>query len=217
MRPTRLLVSVVALFALLVGAAPTRGAAATPARAAPGAAVPTKLVSVKDSPGYVPLHDPEAFTEKLGRRPNAPLVSMPFTGGKKTLDEVAIAVLGALHAGSADSLMKLSISENEFRYILWPEFPQSRPATDIAWSEAWVVLYGRLNGGSVASARDFTGHVYRFIKLERTARTVEYKNFRLHDGITIVAKDDEGKIQRFTFIRSIAERKGRFKIYTMKD
>ena len=44
-----------------------------------------------------------------------------------------------------------------------------------------------------------------------------YKNFKLHNGITIVAKDDEGKTHRFPFIRSIAERKGRFKIYSMAD
>ena len=205
-----------AVFALLlVGFAPT--GRATTATAPARASAPKQLISVRDSPGYVPLHDADSLAEKIGRRTNAPLVSMPFTGGKKGLDEVAIAVLGALHAGSADSLMKLSVSENEFRYILWPEFPQSRPATGIVWSEAWVVLYGRLNGGSVASARDFSGHVYQFIKLERTAKTVEYKNFRLHNGITMVAKDDEGAIRRFTFIRSIAERKGRFKIYTMKD
>lgn len=181
-------------------------------------AAPTaKLVSVKDSPGYVPLQDPDSLAEKLGRRPNAKLVSMPFQGGTRTMNELALGVLRALHHGAADSLLALCVSEDEFRVILWPEFPQSRPATGVRWEDAWPVLAGRLNGGSVAAARDYADHVYTLIRIERTAPTVVYKNFKLHNGITIVAKDDEGQLQRFTFIRSIAERKGRFKIYSMKD
>lgn len=176
-----------------------------------------KLVSVKDSPGYVPPNDPDSLSEKLGRRPNAKLVSMPFKGGARSVDEIAKAALRALHKGSADSLMALGVTEEEFRVILWPEFPTSRPATGLTWQDGWMTLSGRLNGGSIAAARDYTGHYYELLRIERTAPTVAYKNFKLHNGITIVAKDDEGQVQRFTFIRSIAERKGRFKIYSMKD
>lgn len=194
--------------ALLVGLALGGHAAAAPAG---------KLVSVKDSPGYVPLQDPDSLAEKLGRRPDAKLVKMPFEGGTRTLPELANRVLRALHHGSADSLIALCVSQEEFRVILWPEFPQSRPATGVRWDDAWPVLWGRLNGGSVAAARDYADHVYTLVRIERTAPTVSYRNFKLHNGITIVAHDDMGQEQRFTFIRSVAERKGRFKIYSMKD
>jgi len=30
-------------------------------------------------------------------------------------------------------------------------------------------------------------------------------------------KDDEGQVKRLSWIRSVAERKGRFKIYSMSD
>jgi hypothetical protein len=176
-----------------------------------------KLVSVKDSPGYVPLQDPDSLAEKLGRRPSAKLVSMPFQGGTRTLNELALGVLRALHHGAADSLLAMCVEQEEFRVILWPEFPQSRPATGLRWDDAWMALSGRLNGGAVAAARDYTGHHYTLVRIERTAPTMSYKNFKLHNGITIVAKDDEGQIQRFTFVRSVAERKGRFKIYSLKD
>ena len=176
-----------------------------------------KPASVKDSPGYVPLVDPDSLAERLGRRPNARLVSLPFTGGATSLDGLGAAVCRALHAAKAESLLALCVTEQEFDVILWPEFPQSRPATGIRAEDAWAVLYGRLNGGSVAASRDLSGHVYTFLKIERTADTKVYRNFKLHNGITIVAKDDTGAIQRFTFIRSIAERKGRFKLYSMRD
>jgi hypothetical protein len=194
---------------------------AVPALAGPPAKPSTPPVvrtpSVKDSPGYVPLNDPDSLAEKLGRRPTAKLVSLPFTGGARSLDALGAAVCKALHSAKAESLLALCVTEQEFNVILWPEFPQSRPATGLSAPDAWTVLYGRLNGGSVAASRDLSGHVYTFLRIERTADTKVYKNFKLHNGITIVAKDDTGAIQRFTFIRSVAERKGRFKLYSMRD
>jgi len=53
--------------------------------------------------------------------------------------------------------------------------------------------------------------------VERTGTATEYRNFKLHPGFVIVARDDEGHEQRFDWIRSVAERKGRFKIYSMRD
>ncbi len=195
---------------------------AVPALAGPPASPstpppPAKVRSVKDSPGYVPLVDPDSLAERLGRRPSAKLVGLPFTGGARSLDALGAAVCKAIHTAKAESLLALCITEQEFNVILWPEFPQSRPATGLRAEDAWAVLYGRLNGGSVAASRDLSGHVYTFVRIERTAETKVYKNFKLHNGITIVAKDDTGAIQRFTFIRSVAERKGRFKLYSMRD
>ena len=46
-------------------------------------------------------------------------------------EENGRAVCGALHGNSPDSLMRLIVNEEEFRIILWPEFPQSRPATGL--------------------------------------------------------------------------------------
>ena len=203
---------IAALVALCLAGA----ALATPATqpASPPAA---HLVSVKDSPGYVPPADPDSKAEKLGRRPDAPLVSMPFTGGARSLDALARAVCGAFHAESVDSMLALCVDSREFREILWPEFPQSRPATGLRWDDAWQILWGRLNGGSVASVRENGGHFYALVRVERTAATVQYKNFKLHNGITLVLKDDEGQLKRLSWIRSVAERKGRFKIYSMTD
>jgi hypothetical protein len=197
------------LAALLLCAAlvPRATAAAQPASPAP---------SVKDSPGYRPPSDPDSAAERLGRRTDAPYVRMPFTGGSKSLKALGEAVLGAFHAESADSMLRLTVTADEFRDILWPEFPQSRPATGLRWDDAWPVLHGRLNGGSIASIREFGGHHYTLLRVETTA-VVPYKNFKLHNGITIVARDDEGREVRYAAVRSVAERRGRFKLYSMFD
>ena len=208
-RPALCLVTIALLLALapLPAESDTTRASATPSG---------HLTSVRDSPGYIPLHDPDSLAEALGRRPNAPRVQMEFHGGSRGLDELGRAACHALHTGAPDSMLALCVKSDEFRAILWPEFPQSRPATGLRWDDAWVILWARLNGGSVSAVRDFAGHYREFIKLEYAA-IAPYKNFLLYNGITVTAKNDEGQIEKFTFIRSIAERKGRFKIYSMRD
>jgi hypothetical protein len=44
-----------------------------------------------------------------------------------------------------------------------------------------------------------------------------YRNFKLHSGLTLVAKDDQGGVQRWRWLRAVAERKGSFKIYSTDD
>jgi len=40
---------------------------------------------------------------------------------------------------------------------------------------------------------------------------------RLHEGVTFLARDDQGSLHAFSFIRAVAERKGRFRIHSMRD
>ena len=208
--PAKLAIALLVFATVATAAAPGTQPVSPPA---PGTPHPP---SVHDSPGYVPLADPDSAAERLGRMPNAPLVDLPFTGGARSLEALARAMCGAYHTSSVDSMLNLCVTQDEFRVILWPEFPQSRPATGVRWDDAWVILFGRLNGGSVSSVRDMGGHVYSLVSASK-GTTVPYRNFKLHNNVTFVVRDDEGHVRTIDWIRSIAERKGRFKVYSMRD
>jgi len=180
------------------------------------AQAPRPPVSIKDSPGWTPANDADSLDEALGRRRNAKPVRMEFHGGARSLDELGRSVCAALHSGQPDSLMALSLRSDEFRLILWPEFPQSRPATGLHWDDAWPILWGHLIGGSVSAVREAEGHDYMLVGVRKTS-TREYRNFRLHEGITVLAHDEQGTLHTFSFIRAVAERKGRLRIYSMRD
>jgi hypothetical protein len=205
------------LAAALLGTALLAVGAARPAPP-PGAAraASPRVSSLAHEPGYEPLVDPESMSVVIGRRTSAPLVAMPFTGGARSLDELGRVICGALHAGSRDSLLRACVTDGEFRTILWPEFPQSRPATGVQWDDAWKILYARLHAGCSQAVRDNGGHWYAFQRFESDSVT-QYRNFRLHSGLVLVAKDDEGGVQRWRWLRSVAERKGSFKIYSTDD
>lgn len=199
--------------AMLVAVLATSRAGSTTAPAAP----PERHGSVTLEPGYVPPNDPESSSVRIGRRVNAPYVKMPFTGGARSLEELGRKVCHALDYETADSLFTLTVGQDEFRYILWPEFPMSRPATGITWQDGWLFLYGRLHQGSAIAIREHGGHAYQFVRFDRYDSTVAYKNFKLHNGLILVAKDEGGKTEEFHWLRSVAERKGHFKIYSMSD
>ena len=182
---------------------------------------PRHVVSVRDAPGYYPAADPESLSEVIGRRTNAPAVTMRFVGGTRSLDDLGRAVSRALHHSDGDSLLELCITEQEFRGILWRELPQSRPAVGLTWLDAWKILFARLHAGRAHAIRDHGGHFSQFVRFE-TAPTVakaimQYRNFRLHQGLVLVARNELGQLERWTWLRAVAERKGRFKIYSTDD
>lgn len=214
MRATRSLAPAAWVGLVLLASSPAHAAGASAGTTVPQA--PSHAVSVQDSPGWTPARDPDSLDEVLGRRRHAKTVRMEFHGGPRSFDELGRAVCAALQSGRPDSLLALSLRSDEFRVILWPEFPASRPATGLRWDDAWQILWGHLNGGSVSAVREAEGHDYTLVEVHK-ARTREYRNFRLHEGITVTARDNQGTLRSFSFIRAIAERKGRFRIYSMRD
>lgn len=173
--------------------------------------------SVMQEPGYYPPVDPESSSVRIGRRLNAPYVKKDFIGGARSLEELGRRVCHALDYNLSDSLLVLCVHEDEFRDIMWREFPQSRPATGVKWQDGWMFLWGRLHGGSVSAMKEYGGHRYQFVRFDRYDSTAHFRNFKLHNGLVLIAKGEDGQMQRFTWLRSAVERKGSFKIYSMKD
>lgn len=172
---------------------------------------------LRNAPGYVPLVDPESSSVAIGRRPNAPLVSMRFSDGAKSLDDLGRQICWAVHHTSADSLRRLCITRAEFAEIMWREFPQSRPVTGLQADDAWIYLDARLRGGVTRLLDEFAGQHLTYLRWERADTTAVYKNFRLHNGLRLIVRDEQGKERSIDAVRAAAERKGVFKIQSMKD
>ncbi len=75
----------------------------------------------------------------------------------------------------------------------------------------------RLYGGTRSAVQDHGGHYFQFLRFDRADSTTSYKNFKLHNGLILVARNDQGEIEKFEWLRSVAERKGVFKIYSVRD
>jgi hypothetical protein len=203
---------------MLTFAVAAAGAAkpATKPAALSDSAIHGRVYSVKDMPGYVPLVDPESSSVRIGRRVNAPLVSMPFQGGAKSLKDLGQTILRQLGTRQRDSILTLCVTDKEFRDILWPEFPQSRPVTGLHYDDAWKILYARMHAGVVHANRDYGGDKYQFVSI--TADSVmKYKNFTMYSKIKLNSVGPDGGLVSMTWLRGVVERKGRVKIYSTED
>lgn len=209
-RPRRLAGLAILAFLTLAGGATARGGAA------PDTATRHRVPSLRDSPGWYPIVDPESTSALLGRRPNAPLVRRPFRGGARSLDELGRAICRNLHHTNGDSLLALCVSGDEFRDILWREFPQSRPITGLTWEDGWMSLEQRLRSGIAGALSRHAGEHWQLVRFEADS-VARFKNFRLHLGIRLYATDDQGHTVPMRWVRGVAERGGRFKIYSTDD
>lgn len=172
--------------------------------------------SIQDSPGWYPIVDPESMSVLIGRRTNAPVVDKPFRGGARSLGDLGRTICRLLRKSDRDSLKLLCIREDEFRDILWREFPQSRPATGLTWEDGWMSLSQRLDSGCHGAIGEYGGKSFEFVRFEVDS-VGRYKNFKLHMRLRLVVRDDQGRAVTMRWVRAVAERKGRYKIYSTDD
>jgi hypothetical protein len=172
--------------------------------------------SVKDSPGYTPPVDPEASSEFLGRRVNAPRVSKPFTGGVKGLNQFGRTVTRLIQYQRRDSLERLCVRSDEFRDILWREFPQSRPVTGIQWEDAWFFLQTRNHKGCGQAISELGGQECQFLGVTCDS-TKQYKNFKMYSKLKIIIRDANADTVKWDWVKAIVERNRQFKILALRD
>jgi hypothetical protein len=138
-------------------------------------------------------------------------------GGAPTARDLALDLIAGLQARDLKALHALRVTRDEFERILWPEFPESRPITNISADDAWQnALTGSLSGADRAVG-SYGGRKLELLKVEPGA-VVPYRNFTLHRGIAILARDiASGDEFTMRFAPSFVERGGRFKVLLYRD
>ena len=168
------------------------------------------------SPGYFPPADPESSSVVTGRR-NAPAVSLELDGGARSIGALARNLLAAIDARDERAMHAQRLTFREFEGICWPEFPESRPITRITAADAWEFSLTSSLAGAGRTVGLYGGHGLELVRVE-VGRTEEYRNFQLHRGVVIVARDAvDGSEVSLRFLPSIVERHGRFKALLYHD
>jgi len=174
------------------------------------------LDSVRKSPGYLRPVDPESMSVVLGRRTNAPKVNSNFHGGARSLDDLGRTLCRVITYHRVDTLEKLCVRSDEFRNILWREFPQSRPATGLQWQDAWFFTLTRNRKGCGDAMRDYGGANYELVGIKADS-TMRYRNFRMYSRILITVVHDGSDTLRWNWVKAVVERRGRFKLLSLRD
>lgn len=129
-------------------------------------------------------------------------------------EAVSEAVLSALEAGDYETLRSYALSEAEFRLIVWPELPASRPERNVPLSYAWRDLNQKATNRLRGLVATRGGHRYELVRVEFEGETTSYESFKVHRDSRLVVRNEQGTVESVRFFGSIIEREGRYKLFS---
>lgn len=174
--------------------------------------------AMDNSSGFAVAYDPEWRTVVRGVRP-AKDPGFALFGGRASMRELVDEVVGETAAGNPQGMIDLAIRKEEFEIVCWPSFPQSRPYVRVPWEEAWGFQYANLLGGSREGMRQVDGHENIEVVDVTVGAVRDYNGiFRIHGPILIQVRDlDTREVFELSYLDSIIEQDGEFKVFLYKD
>jgi hypothetical protein len=156
--------------------------------------------------------DPEAESVQRGRRLVGP-VEAELSGAYDTPEELAQVVLDGISIVDAGLLHDQRITKREFAQIFWPEFPQSRPTTNMQAHDAWMFHDAECRDGVKEALHRWGGIDLRLRTIRWEKGIAQYANFNLYHGVVLEAVTDRGELVEVEIAPLFAERNGRWKVY----
>ena len=129
-------------------------------------------------------------------------------------EAAARAVLEALAARDIGTLAHLAVTEHEFREIIWPELPSSRPEINLPVAYAWGTLAQNSQGSLASTLAAHGGRRYTLVTLRVTGRSTRYDTFTVHRDVALDVTDDAGVRRQVRVFGSLLERNGRWKVFS---
>jgi hypothetical protein len=134
-----------------------------------------------------------------------------------TLDSpeaVAGAVLSGLQQRDLNGLSALALTEQEFRELVWPKLPTSRPERNVPWDYVWKDLHSKSRLQLQARLNEFRDRGYQVVSIRFTGETTDYDTFRVHRASALTLRDRDGHDSTARLFGSVVEQGGRFKVFS---
>ena len=129
--------------------------------------------------------------------------------------ELAEDFLVALRDRDDDALIALALSEEEFRAVVWPELPSSRPERNVPFEYAWGDLNQKSRNELRRTLARYGGEEMEFVRIEFDDETTDYAGvFKVHRDARLVLVDEHGHMSRLDLFGSVIEKGGRYKIFS---
>lgn len=139
----------------------------------------------------------------------------PLGQAQPSPDALAQAVLAALAQRDAGRLRALSITESEFRDVVWPELPAARPERNLTVEYVWNDLRVKSEVSLSGVVAEHGGTDLTFVRIEFAGETTQYRTYLVHrDAIVIVKHAGRTEQRPLRLFGSVIERDGGFKVYS---
>jgi hypothetical protein len=135
-------------------------------------------------------------------------------GTLESPEAVASAVITGMAAGNLGELKHLAVTEVEFRELVWPMLPASRPERNLPMEYVWGDLAAKSDANLRARLAGWQDRGFVLVSLSFKGGTEDYGTFKVHRETVLVLRDRDGREQNGRLFGSIIEHKGRFKVFS---
>ena len=129
-------------------------------------------------------------------------------------ERVAEAVLDALAAEDGPTLLALALSETEFRMVVWPELPSSRPERGLPFEYAWGDLHQKSTNELRRLLARAGGTRYELLGITFDGESTPYETFTVHRDSRLRIRDPEGAERHVRLFGSVLQRGGEYKLFS---
>ena len=147
-------------------------------------------------------------------RPAASDALSPLGHTFESPEAVARAVLGALAEEDGPLLVALALSEMEFRTVVWPELPSSRPERGLPFEYAWGDLHQKSTNELRRLLARAGGRRYELLGMTFDGESTPYETFTVHRDSRLRIRDAEGAERDVRLFGSVLQRGGEYKLFS---
>ena len=124
------------------------------------------------------------------------------------------AVLDAYQRQDREALRRLALSEEEFRAVVWPVLPASRPERNLTVEYVWGDLAGKsLAYLSSNLKRPFPSGA-QVASVSFDGESTRYGTVTVHRRSQVTLTDASGQVSTVRLFGSIIEQDGRYKVFS---
>lgn len=135
--------------------------------------------------------------------------------GQPSIRALAELALQAIEARDLEALNSLRVTEQEYKKVFFPEFPEAQPGHNLSSDFQWFHLNMKSLKGLKDAIEEYGGQSFELMDIVVTQGTQEYKSFKAHKKVELkVRRATDGQELQIRVFGSVVERYGQFKIFS---
>jgi hypothetical protein len=138
----------------------------------------------------------------------------PLAHTVESPDVLGRELLNALSRRDRARLDELALNEDEFRAVVWPRLPASRPERALPFEYVWGDLHQKSIAYLGATVGGLGGQPLEFVGIRFLGDTTDYDEFRVHRDSILDVRTEAGDTTQVRVFGSMIEYAGRVKVFS---
>lgn len=129
-------------------------------------------------------------------------------------EAVARAVVKALSERNLEGLRSLALTRDEFRVLVWPKLPASRPERNLPMDYVWDELAAKSDASLRARLAGWQDRGFSLVSVEFKGEITDHGTYIVHRDTVLTLKDRDGRQEAGRLFGSIIQQRGRYKVFS---